>query len=102
MEEASSDMQEAMKVARQSLCQSLLLDNGSVSSSSSSGARLLLLVSSLMMMFAGVSCDMRSQSQPPATPARYLLLVSNEDRRTVSPAKTMYDEAGRSEEMSIF
>ena len=88
-------MQEAMKVARQSLCQSLLLDNGSVSSSSS-GARLLLLVSSLMMMFAGVSCDMRSQ--PPAKPARYLLQFSNEDRRTVSPANKMY-EAGRSEQM---
>ena len=91
-----------MKVARQSLCQSLLLDNGSLSSSSSSGARLLLLVSSLMMMFAGVSCDMRSQSQLLARPARYLLLVSNEDIRTVSPANTMSDEAGRSEEMSIF
>ena len=85
-----------------SLCQSLLLDNGSLSSSSYSGARLLLLVSSLMMMFAGVSCDMRSQSQPPATPARYLLRFCNKDRRTVSPAKTMYDETGRSEEMSIF
>ena len=89
-------MQEAMKVARQSLCQSLLLDNGSVSSSSSSGARLLLLVSSLMMMFAGVSCDMRSQ--PPAKPARYLLQFSNEDRRSLSPANKMY-EAGRSEQM---
>ena len=64
-----------------------------LSSSSSSGALLLLLVSSLMMMFSGVSCDVRSQS---------LLQSSNEDRWTVSPANTMYDEAGRSEEMSIF
>ena len=37
LEEVTSDMQEAMKVARQSLCQNLVLDSGSVSSNSSSG-----------------------------------------------------------------
>ena len=79
-------LRRSQQVARQSLCQSLLLDN----------------VSSLMMMFAGLSCDMRSQFELLARPARYLLQVSNEDRRTVSPAKTMYDEPGGSEEMSIF
>ena len=43
LEEVSADMQEAMNVARQSLCQSLAVDNGSVSSSSSSGIQLDIL-----------------------------------------------------------
>ena len=61
-------LRRSQQVARQSLCQSLLLDN----------------VSSLMMMFAGLSCDMRSQFELLARPARYLLQVSNEDRQSLS------------------
>lgn len=67
LEEVTSDMQEAMRVARQSLCPNLALDTGSVSSSSS-----------------GVSCDLTSEDKNilslkrPPKPERHFLHYSNE------------------------
>ena len=85
LEEVTADMQEAMKVARQSLCQNLGLDTGSVSSSSSGLSSTNWKVFFMMDFFPGVSCDLTSEDKnihslkPPPKPARHFLDYSAEE-----------------------